>query len=286
MTSNVNPCRFLAAPQSGPQASEPQSRTTLILAAHPDDEVIGATSVLTSVGGAAYVVFLTDGAPLDAALWSSHQQLPRSDYATLRWRESIAALSLAGVSKERISCLGAVDQESAQAVPLLVRRFATVLADVRPDIVISHAYEGGHPDHDSAALVAYAAVAMAQPMPEHWQMTSYHGANGSFRCGQFIPSPDADPYELAIELSPEQRELKSEMLLCYESQRSVLQAFVASADIERFRPAPDYDFALPPHPGKLWYETQGWPMTGSEWRRLATFFLEQQGLSRQTLRCA
>ena len=132
MTSNVNPCRFLAAPQSGPQASEPQSRTTLILAAHPDDEVIGATSVLTSVGGAAYVVFLTDGAPLDAALWSSHQQLPRSDYATLRWRESIAALSLAGVSKERISCLGAVDQESAQAVPLLVRRFATVLADVRP----------------------------------------------------------------------------------------------------------------------------------------------------------
>ena len=85
MTSNVNPCRFLAAPQSGPQASEPQSRTTLILAAHPDDEVIGATSVLTSVGGAAYVVFLTDGAPLDAALWSSHQQLPRSDYATLRW---------------------------------------------------------------------------------------------------------------------------------------------------------------------------------------------------------
>jgi N-acetylglucosamine malate deacetylase 2 len=286
MTSNGNSRPFLVASESRLQPLEQKSRTTLVLAAHPDDEVIGATSVLTSTGSAAYVVFLTDGAPLDSALWSSHQDLSRSDYATLRWREAVAALTLAGVPKEKIFCLGSVDQESAQALPLLVRRFVTVVADVRPELVITHAYEGGHPDHDSAALVAYAATATAQSSPELWEMTSYHGANGTFRCAQFIRSTGADPHELTIELSPEQREIKSEMLLCYESQRSVLQAFVASADVERFRPAPDYDFAMPPHPGTLWYETQGWAMTGSEWRRLASFFLEQQGLSRPNLRCA
>jgi len=286
MTSNGKSHPFLVASPSGSLTLEQKSRITIVLAAHPDDEVIGASSVLTSTGCAPYVVFLTDGAPLDPALWSSHQNLCRSDYATLRWREALTALTLAGVAKEKIFCLGGVDQESAQAFPLLVRRFASVVADIRPELVISHAYEAGHPDHDSAALIAFAACATAGCSPELWEMTSYHAAHGTFRCGQFIPSAEADPHELAIELSPEQREMKSEMLLCYESQRSVLQAFVASANVERFRPAPDYDFAMPPHPGTLWYETQGWAMTGSEWRRYATFFLEQQGLGRQTLRCA
>ena len=277
---------FPLASHSNLRQAEHESRTTIILAAHPDDEVIGASSVAMTIGSSVCVVFLTDGAPMDSALWSSHGELSRTDHATLRWREAVAALTLAGVPKEKIFCLGGVDQESAQALPLLVRRFATVIADVRPELVISHAYEGGHPDHDSAALVAHAGTAMADYPLEHWEMTSYHAANGMFRCGQFLPSPEADLRELAIELSPEQREMKREMLLCYESQRSVLQAFAACMDEERFRPAPVYDFALPPHPGTLWYETQGWPMTGSEWRRLAVFFVEEHGQSNQTLRCA
>ena len=274
-------------PDAAP-ANHAQTKTgvVMILAAHPDDEVIGASSVVSRAGSSAYVAFLTDGAPLDPALWSSHQELSRSDYATLRWREAIAAMTLAGVPSKRIFCLGSVDQETTQALPLLVRRFATVLDDVRPDLIISHAYEGGHPDHDSSALVAYAAAAAAATSPELWEMTSYHAATGTFRCGQFLPSLQVDEYEIAIALSPEQCEMKREMLLCYESQRSVLQAFAAAMDEERFRPAPDYDFSMPPHPGTLWYETQGWPMTGSEWRRLAAFFLEQQGLNRQTTRCA
>jgi hypothetical protein len=40
-------------------------------------------------------------------------------------------------------------------------------------------------------------------------------------------------------------------------------------DCERFRDAPQYDFLLPPHPGKLWYECLCWPMTGEKWRELA-----------------
>ena len=260
--------------------------TVMVLAAHPDDEVLGASSVISMAGDSAYVAFLTDGAPLDPALWSSHQELSRSDYATMRWREAADALALAGVPRERIFCLGGVDQESAQALPLLVKRFATVLDDVRPELVISHAYEGGHPDHDSASLVAYAAGASAASAPELWEMTSYHAANGMFRCGQFLPSPEVSEREISVQLSPEQHKIKADMLLCYESQRSVLQAFSASMDEERFRPAPDYDFSLPPHPGLLWYETQGWPMTGDEWRRLAALYLEQQGLTRHAARCA
>ena len=31
--------------------------------------------------------------------------------------------------------------------------------------------------------------------------------------------------------------------------------------IERFRPAPDYDFTQPPHEGRLFYENYDWGMT-------------------------
>jgi len=267
---------FFDCPQPGP---------TIILAAHPDDEVIGATSVLTTLSTSVYLVFLTDGAPRDSALWSCAHSLSRSEYATLRWREAIAAMALANIPRERIFCLGGVDQESAQAVPLLVRRFAKVIADIRPDFIITHPYEGGHPDHDSAALVASMASAEAEPAPGLWEMTSYHARDGHFRCGQFLPEPSTPQAHFSVELSPEQRQVKRQMLLCYESQRSVLQAFVASMDEEAFRLAPDYDFAVPPHVGQLWYEAQGWAMSGQEWRRLATFLIQQRRLEK-SLRCA
>jgi hypothetical protein len=61
------------------------------------------------------------------------------------------------------------------------------------------------------------------------------------------------------------------MLSAYISQQVVLARF--SIGLERLRPAPAYDFASAPHPGKLWYESLGWPMTGERWREIAAGFL-------------
>jgi hypothetical protein len=68
-------------------------------------------------------------------------------------------------------------------------------------------------------------------------------------------------------LSREQAARKQRMMAAYRSQQAVLQSF--DTEKESLRVAPEYDFAQPPHPGKLWYEQLGWPLSGQQWRALA-----------------
>src|SRR5436190_19281850 len=57
-----------------------------VLAAHPDDETIGA-SVLLARSNDPLVIYLTDGAPLDSKLWSTDFHGSRTDYASMRREE-------------------------------------------------------------------------------------------------------------------------------------------------------------------------------------------------------
>jgi LmbE family N-acetylglucosaminyl deacetylase len=245
---------------------------TLVFAAHPDDETIGASTILTRLPDVT-VVFLTDGAPRDPKFWSKDAKGSRTDYAHMRRQEALSALSLAGVPAQRILCLGATDQDAIIQVPALVARFTTLLCEIQPEVVLTHSYEGGHPDHDAAALIVRVASRNMKSeregitAPQLIEMTSYHAREGTCETGTFLPYGAQTLPELAIELSQQDRARKEAMLACYESQRLVLQTF--GLDRERFRLAPTYDFTRPPHSGRLWYECLGWPITGARWRELA-----------------
>lgn len=237
----------------------------LLLAAHPDDETIGASVVLSRFPQTA-VVFLTDGAPRDTRFWSAGVNGSREDYAETRRWEALRALALAGISNHRVFWLGGVDQEAVFEIGMLAERFTKLLCEMRPEIVITHAYEGGHPDHDSAAVVAAVATSSLETPPTVLEMTSYHAVDGRCVTGEFLNS---DPVlESCFELSSGDRGRKRQLMDVYASQRLVLENF--PIDYERLRMAPTYDFSEPPHPGKLWYECMGWPMTGTRWRELAT----------------
>jgi N-acetylglucosamine malate deacetylase 2 len=240
----------------------------LVLAAHPDDETIGA-SLLLSRFPQSTVAFLTDGAPRDTSLWSAGVHGSRDDYARTRKQETIRALHYAGVSAQRMFWLEAVDQEAAFEMRSLVERFAKLMAEISPAAVVTHPYEGGHPDHDSAAVVAKLAIAASlldnKNRPELLEMTSYHARDGRCVTGEFL-RPRSSP-EMCFEFSPSDRERKRKMLDAYASQRLVLENF--PIDEERLRLAPEYNFSEPPHAGKLWYECMGWPMTAARWRELA-----------------
>src|SRR5436305_11385417 len=90
--------------------SDPSLRI-VILAAHPDDETIGA-SVLLSRFPQASVAFLTDGAPRDTRFWSAGVNGSRHEYAKTRRKEALHALHHAGISEQRVFWLGGVDQEA------------------------------------------------------------------------------------------------------------------------------------------------------------------------------
>lgn len=257
----------LCDPERGLNAGQVRHQIrAVVLVAHPDDETIGAAAILRRLLDP-LIVYLTDGAPRDERFWSADLSGSRENYAAVRRQEAEAALKLVPIPAHHILSLGTVDQDAAFSMAQSAEQFSTVLDWFAPDIVITQAYEGGHPDHDAAALVASLAIRLAHRAnkTELLEMPFYHADEGDCVKAEFLPGETCP--ELKITLTMEERTRKQAMMACYYSQRRVLQGF--PMDTEKLRPAPEYDFAKPPHAGKLWYEYLQWPMTGERWRELA-----------------
>lgn len=255
----------------------------LLVAAHPDDETLGAGVLLARLrrwGGPLRVLHLTDGAPRDRRFWHADLAGGPADYARARREELWRALELAGVTADRLDGLGLVDQEAAYHLPVLARWLAARCAELRPELVLTHAYEGGHPDHDAAAFAVHAAVALLaraddRPPPVA-EMAGYHAVEGRMAVGRFLPGPPAEEVRTLLPTRTE-RALKRAMLDCFATQRSML-AELDIPDEERFRPAPRYDFSRPPHAGPLQYELWDFPLTGRAFCELARQALAELGL--------
>ncbi len=225
----------------------------LIIAAHPDDEAVGAVTLLLRSERSA-VVHVTDGAPRDPALRPGHPD--RAAYARLRREEALAALAAAGVGPAGAIALSAVDQEAVDVLAPLARELAAVVAALRPRLVVTPAYEGGHPDHDATALAARAALVLVRrrrgSAPRLVEMTGYHLAGGRVVTGAFLDGPRAIHHRLRLA----ERTVKRRMLDAYASQREVLAMF--GVEEERFRVAPPLWPWPRPHAGPLHYEVRGW----------------------------
>jgi N-acetylglucosamine malate deacetylase 2 len=246
---------------------DPHTRA-LFVVAHPDDEVIGAGGSLLSHFEWCKIVHLTDGAPTDMFDAQRTGFSSRRDYAQTRRDEAAEALSLAGIAKDQIIELGVIDQRASYELVGLARLLSGLFDELKPEIVFTHPYEGGHPDHDSSAFVVHAARRLllneSATAPQIAEMTSYHQRDDKTIYSEFLNTEGCVP--VTFELSPAQRTMKRQMFDCFVTQREVLQWF--PIDVERFREAPGYDFTQPPHAGKLHYEYFDWGMTGDKWRRL------------------
>jgi N-acetylglucosamine malate deacetylase 2 len=265
--------------QGWPCPIEPLPARAVVIGAHPDDEVIGAGALLARLPDAA-VVHVTDGAPRNESDAHAAGLAGWADYAAARHKEAAAALALAGLAPERLTGLGIADQQATHNLAALAQRLATLLQEGSVAAVITHAYEGGHPDHDATALAVHAACRLIEASgatpPRLVEMAGYHALGGRFTAGTFIAHADAGPTATVV-LDAAERRLKRRMLDCHATQHAVLAPF--TVEVERFRAAPRYDFRLPPHPGSLHYDTQPWGITGEQWRGLAGAALEQLRLS-------
>jgi LmbE family N-acetylglucosaminyl deacetylase len=242
---------------------------TLLLAAHPDDEVIGAGARLGRLRSTVTIAHVTDGSPRDGRDAQANGFASPQAYSRARRAELDAALALAGIDSGNLIELGFCDQEASIRLIEISRRVAALLRELRPLVLLTHAYEGGHPDHDATAFAAHAACAMlradSRPAPVLIEMTSYHNSPTGIETGAFL---GADGHAVTtLALSEQQRARKRQMLDCFTTQRQTLQYF--RCDVERFRIAPPYDFCWPPHEGVLYYEMFSWGMTGRRFCELA-----------------
>jgi N-acetylglucosamine malate deacetylase 2 len=244
----------------------------LIIAAHPDDETIGCGGLLQRLRDP-LIVHVTDGAPRNLADAQAAGFERYEDYAQARRMELANALELAGLSPEQTQCLEIADQEASLQMSALARRIGGILREARPGAILTHPYEGGHPDHDAAAFAVHAACALMPAAPEIYEFTGYHARDGAMEVGRFLI--DTEPGE-AVQLTNEERERKQSMMECFATQAGMLKNF--PVDVERFRASPVYDFTQPPHPGRQFYDNFPWGMTSGRWRKLAAQALQDLGV--------
>jgi N-acetylglucosamine malate deacetylase 2 len=232
---------------------------TLVVVAHPDDEVIGSGALLQRMPEP-MVVFCTDGAPRNPKWWQRYQS--REAYASLRRGEAQKALSqvrLRGL-EFLVDDRGEqfADQELFRNLPQAVVALRRLVERHRPQALLTHAYEGGHPDHDSCCFIT-SVVAQGAALPA-WEMPLYHrDAKGNSVFQQFVQK---DGREVEVQVSAAERLAKARMAEAYASQGDIISAFDLST--ERIRPLYAYDFGRPPHAGKLNYELWGWDMNSQE----------------------
>ena len=238
----------------------------LIVGAHPDDEILGTGGLMGRLGDF-HVVTVTNGAPRN---WWPKGFANAREYAATRHREAEAALALLGRGAGRASSFAVNDQEASHRIHFLVRQLLDLLSDGHFKHVITHTYEGGHPDHDATALAVHAACHLLAcnglAVPTLLEMTGYHKLHGEMRRGEFLPHPGAGPVQTFV-LDTAERERKKQMFACHASQGNVLAPF--PLDKEQFRQAPAYDFSRAPHDGELSYENYGWDIDGKRWREIA-----------------
>ena len=243
--------------------------TVLVVVAHYDDETIGASRLLAQQRWPVEVLHVTDSAPLNLTYARRAGFATREEYARARRREMLAAMKLAGVPARRCQVLGIADQDAPRRVKEMAMAIARRVRNGRWR-VFTHAYEGGHPDHDACALATHLAVqdlwardsGPREPAQvELFEMPFYHAAKSAMVAAEFIDGEAS----AARPLSTRATARRQAMFRCFASQAHVFERF--PKDLEPYRPAPRYDFSRPPHEGKLYYETRPLGWTWAAWRR-------------------
>lgn len=253
---------------AGEGSTLPMPSAALVFA-HPDDEVIGLGARLGRFREA-WMIHVTDGAPRNGYDSRTHGFAAIDDYRCARQEELGCALALAGLESIRRENLAIPDQEASHHLCEITRRLVNLFAEQSCQVVFTHPYEGGHPDHDACAFAVARAVAILKSSrawaPSVVECAFYHAGASGTETGAFLPrAPSTEA--VTFELSSEEGRRKRALLDCFVTQRETLRAF--TTERERFRIAPGYDFYRPPHPGPTLCDHSPWGTTSQAFSSLA-----------------
>ena len=225
-----------------------ETRRILVLAPHPDDEIVAcgiAARRARLAGARVFVLFLTTGVPEPEVLWP-WQRGGHAERVARRREEAHTATGLIG---EPIGFLDYLSRQLRHHLAAAAIETGRMIAECGADELWVPAFEGAHQDHDAANALA-AQFADLVPV---YEFAAYNLAGGRVRSNQF---PDRRDGDRSFELTADEAAMKQRSLACYASERGNLKHIGVKQ--ESWRPLPHHDYGAPPHPGRLFRERFHW----------------------------
>jgi LmbE family N-acetylglucosaminyl deacetylase len=222
-------------------------RNILILAPHPDDEVVACHAAIahaSTTGAKIFIYFLTNGVVARELLWP-WQQSKHPQRIKVRRHEA----------EQTVAQLGCTNAGFADRPTRSLRYYmldlqyeiAALIERHQIDQLWTLAYEGGHPDHDCANAVA-----------SRWRdkisVLEFSAYNNAGKAGQNFPQLQGN--ENIITLNTQERAAKQAALALYHSEQKNLGYVGLTQEI--YRPLANHDYAQPPHAGTMWYARFHW----------------------------
>jgi len=245
-----------------------------VIVAHPDDEVVGAGSLIHKLNDVT-IVHASNGAPRAAKILEKSEFLTPKDYGEARIKACACALAIAKIPAERIIEFGYMALDLPHRLMSLTRSVMAFLLNSSSEIVLTNAYDGGHPDHDATAFATHTAIDLIKRSglkpPVIFEFGLYPDADSRTRVLDFLPGSGKET--TIVVLDGKARKLKLQMFDCLSTQGGPLNA--SPFESEKFRRAPSYDFRRLPGCGAPHYESFDWGFSGDDWQDLACAALDQ-----------
>lgn len=197
----------------------------MVLAPHPDDEILGAGGLLrraTALGASVSVLLATDGEgnPWPQRLiemrWRiGHEE--RQRWGAKRREESLRGLGCVGVSPDRAGFLGWSDQGLTELLLGGGEALASIVGELRlarPTILVSPSLRDRHPDHSGLAVLLRLAREF-EGAPRLELEYSIHEPR--------LAPPSAGRF--GIDLDAEERRAKRRAILCHRTQLVLRRRF-------------------------------------------------------------
>ena len=189
--------------------------------------------------------------------------------ARARRAELMRALQSLQLGEHRLQFLDIADQEAVFHIPKIAAYLAGLLVSRGINTVITHAFEGGHPDHDATAFAIHGACALLRRAscrpPAIIEMPLYHAWDGRVFYQSFCPGETTRAVH--CHLSWARKRLKRQALARFLTQRRFLGHL--SCDTEMFRLVPAHNFLIVPCQGQTYYEQRKFGITRKQWEQAA-----------------
>lgn len=222
----------LGAPRAEPPAAATGRGRAVVLAAHPDDEVLAAGGLLHTLARSGWrtdLVWATDG----EASHPGSTALTPARLARRRRAESMAARAVLGL-RGTVAWLALPDSGLAAHAGELAGAFGVLARGA--DLLLSPWRDDGHPDHDVCGRVAAGAAArLARPL---WELPvwAWHWADPADLTARW-------QHAALVPLDAAARTVKAAAVRCFATQVEPLGA--APADAAVLPPAVLARFARP-----------------------------------------